>query len=253
MRNKTVNFTEGKILPSIVQYTIPLILSSLMQLFFSAADLAVLGNFDTSIDSSAIGAVGATGSIVALLVSSVIGLSGGTNVLLSRAVGAKNDDRAQDVVGTSIILSVVAGIVMMTVGYCSARWFLNITACPENCYSGALTYLYIYFAAAPAILIYNFGSAIIRVSGDSHSPFVYILTSGVVNVVLNFVLCLMLEQKVAAVAIATLASNLLGMCLVIRHLLKIKTGACRVDIRRLSFSWKELGNIFVLGLPTAFT
>lgn len=253
MRNRSVDFTEGKLLPSIVRYTIPLILSSLVQLFFNAADLAVLGNFDTSADSSAIGAVGATGSIIALLVSSFVGLSGGTNVLLSRAVGAKNEERAQDIVGTSLILALVMGIFVVFVGTVTARWFLNVTGCPDNCYSGALTYLYIYFAAAPAILIYNFGSAIIRVSGDSSSPFIYILISGILNVVLNFILYVVMKEKVAAVAIATLVSNVLGMLLVIRHLLKLKTGACRVDIRHLCFSAKELGGIFALGLPTAFT
>lgn len=253
MRRKTVDFTEGRLLPSIIYYTLPLIFASLVQLFFNAADLAVLGNFDTTPDSSAIGAVGATGSIVALLVSSIVGLSGGTNVLLARAVGAKNEERAQEIIGTSLILSLVMGFIMLVVGFLSARWFLNVTACPENCYAGALIYLYIYFASTPAILVYNFGSAIIRVSGDSRSPFIYITVSGILNVVLNFALCIALEQKVAAVAIATLGSNVLGMVLVIRYLLRMKDGPCRVDIRNLRFSWKELGNIFVIGLPTAFT
>ena len=253
MWKRNVDFIEGKLLSSIIYYTVPLIFASLVQMFFNAADLAVLGNFDTSPDSSAVGAVGATGSIVALLVSSIVGLSGGTNVLLSRAVGAKNEKRSQEIIGTSLILALVLGIVMLVVGFLSARWFLDITACPSNCYNGALTYLYIYFAATPAILVYNFGAAVIRVSGDSRSPFIYILISGVLNVVLNFILCLVLTEKVAAVAIATLASNVLGMVLVIRHLLKLKDGLCRVDIRNLCFSRKELGNIFVIGLPTAFT
>ena len=253
MRKGNVDFTEGRLLSSIIYYTVPLIFASLVQLLFNAADLAVLGNFDTSLDSSAVGAVGATGSIVALLVSSIVGLSGGTNVILSRAVGAKNEDRVQEIIGTSLILSLVLGIIMLAVGFFSARWFLDATACPVNCYDGALIYLYIYFSATPAILVYNFGAAIIRVSGDSRSPFIYILISGVLNVVLNFILCLVLTEKVAAVAVATWASNVLGMVLVIRHLLKLKDGPCSVDIHNLRFSCKELGNIFVIGLPTAFT
>ncbi len=253
MRTKNIDFTEGKLLPSIVTYSIPLILASLIQMLFGAADLAVLGQFDTSADSSAIGAVGATGSIIGLLVSSVVGLSGGTNILLARTVGARDDNRSQRIVGTTVILSASAGVLMLTIGMLTAQWFLNITACPANCYDGALVYLYIYFAATPAIFIYNFGAAIIRVSGDSRSPFIYILISGALNVVLNFVLCVLLSEKVAAVAIATLISNVLGAVLVVLHLLRIKEGPCKVELRNLKFSWRELGNIFLLGIPTAFT
>ena len=135
----------------------------------------------------------------------------------------------------------------------AAPWFLKVTGCPANSYDGALTYLYIYIAASPAILIYNFGSAIIRVSGDSRSPFIYILISGVANVVLNLVLCILLEQKVAAVAIATLVANVVGAVLTVAHLLRLKDGPCRVDIRNLQISAREIKSIILLGLPNAFT
>ena len=253
MKNRTVNFTEGKLLPAIIAYTIPLVLASLIQMLFNVADFSILGNFDTSPDSSATGAVGATGALVNLLVSSVIGLSQGTNVLLARAVGAKENDRARKIVSTTMILSAVSSIVVLLFGFATIAWFLRITGCPQNCYDGALTYMRIYFLAAPAIYVYNFGSAIIRVSGDSRSPFYYILASGLLNVALNFVLCVVMEDKVAAVAIATLVSNLLGAVLTVRHLLCMEAGPCKVEFRKMEFSWRELGNIFVLGLPTAFT
>lgn len=253
MRKRNIDFTAGKLTPLIITYAIPLILSGLVQTFFNAADMAVLGTFDKSADSSAVGAVGATGAIVGLLVNSFIGLSGGTNVLLARSVGARDDERSQKIVGSSLVLAVVIGFCMVGIGMLSAPWFLRVTACPDNCYGGALTYLYIYVAAAPAILIYNFGAAIIRVSGDSRSPFVYILISGVANVILNFVFCIILRQKVAAVAIATLVSNAIGAVLTVMHLLRLKEGPCRVNIRELQFSVRETANIVVLGLPTAFT
>ncbi len=253
MKNRSVSFTEGRLLPAIVRYTIPLVLASLIQLLFNVADFSILGNFDTSPDSSATGAVGATGSLVNLLVLSVVGLSQGTNVVLARAVGAKEDDRVRKIVGTTMILSVVAGIVMLAFGMLTISWFLRITGCPENCYEGAVTYMRIYFLATPAIYVYNYGSAIIRVSGDSRSPFYYILASGALNVVLNYVLCLLMADKVSAVAIATLVSSLLGAVLTVRHLLGERSGACRIDLRRMEFSFPELGNILLLGLPTAFT
>ena len=253
MRKSKIDFTKGNLLPLIISYCIPLVLSGLVQTMFNAADMAVLGAFDKSPDSSAVGAIGAPGAIVALLVNSMIGLAGGTNVLLARTVGAKDDERSQKIVGSSLILSTAIGLMMIAVGLLTAPWFLDVTGCPENSYNGALTYLYIYIAAAPAILIYNFGSAIIRVSGDSRSPFIYILISGVANVILNFVLCFILDEKVAAVAIATLVSNVIGAALTVIHLLRLKDGPCRVDIRNLRFSMREVVNIVLLGLPNAFT
>ena len=253
MRNRNIDFTQGKLLKLVVAYAIPLIFAGLIQTMFNAADMAVLGAFDKSSDSSAVGAIGATGAIISLLVNSMIGLSGGTNVMLARAVGAKDEDRAQKIVGSSLVLSVVIGVVMTAVGLISARWFLMITDCPANSFDGALTYLYIYIAATPAILIYNFGSAIIRVSGDSRSPFIYILISGAANVVLNLVLCIILEEKVAAVAIATLIANVIGAILTVMHLIRLKEGPCRVDLKNLRFSMRETLNVLVLGLPNAFT
>lgn len=252
MKTKKIDFTSGKLMSLIITYTIPLVLSGLIQVLFNAADMAVLGAFDKSPDSSAVGAIGATGAISALLINSMINISMGTNVLLARTVGARDDERSQKIVGSSLLLAVVLGVIMIGVGSFSVPWFLRVTNCPANSYSGALTYLYIYIAASPAILIYNFGSAIIRVSGDSRSPFIYILISGVVNVVLNLILCLAITNKVAAVAIATLVSNVIGAALTVSHLLRIKEGACRVDLKNLSFSAREIKNIILIGLPNAF-
>ena len=253
MRRKNIDFTKGNLLPLIITYCIPLILAGLVQTMFSAADMAVLGAFDKSPDSSAVGAIGATGAIISLLVNSMIGFAGGTNVILARTVGAKDDERSQKIVGSSLVLAVVIGFLVVAVGMLVAPWFLKVTDCPANSYDGALTYLYIYIAASPAILIYNFGSAIIRVSGDSRSPFTYILISGAANVVLNLILCLILDQKVAAVGIATLVSNVVGAALTVVHLLRLKDGPCRVDIKRLQISAAEIKNIVLLGLPNAFT
>ena len=253
MRRKNVDFTKGNLLPLIITYCIPLIFAGLVQTMFSAADMAVLGAFDKSPDSAAVGAIGATGAIISLLVNSMIGLAGGTNVLLARTVGAKDEERSQRIVGSSLTLAVAVGLLMVAIGMLVAPWFLKVTDCPANSYRGALTYLYIYIAATPAILIYNFGSAIIRVSGDSRSPFIYILISGVANVVLNLILCILLEEKVAAVGIATLVSNVVGAVLTVAHLLRLKEGPCRVDVKNLKVSAREIKNIVLLGLPNAFT
>lgn len=251
IKRNSVDVINDPIRSSVIRYTLPIIFASLIQVFFNAADLAVLGWFDSSPDSSAIGAVGATGAIIALLVHSAIGLSGGTNILLSRSIGARDIARSRQIVNTSLVLAVVGGILMGGIGILSARWFLTATDCPANCFEGAATYLYLYFAASPAVMIYSFGSAIIRVSGDSQRPLYYMIFSGALNVAMNFVLCLVLENKVAAVGIATLASQILGAVLVILHLLRID-GPCALRVKELSFSFDEFKKIMATGLPGAF-
>ena len=183
-----MDLTNSPIRSSVIKYTLPIIFASLIQVLFNAADLAVLGWFDSSSDSSALGAVGATGAIIALLVNSAIGLSGGTNILLARSIGANDIPRSRSIVNTSLTLALFGGIIMAIVGIVSARWFLTVTECPENCFGGALTYLFLYFSATPAIMIYSFGAAIIRVSGDSQRPLYYMIFAGALNVVLNFIL-----------------------------------------------------------------
>ena len=250
-KRNSIDIINAPLRPAIIRYTLPIIFASLIQVLFNAADLAVLGWFDSSPDSSAIGAVGATGSIIALLVNSVIGLSNGTNILLARSIGAGDIPRSRRIVGTSLILALVGGVIMGAVGIASANWFLGATKCPVNCFEGALSYLYLYFAATPAIFIYSFGAAIIRVSGDTQKPLNYMIFAGVLNVVMNFILCVVLTNKVAAVGIATLSSQLLGAVLVVVHLIKID-GPCRLDFKELTFSFDEFGKIMSTGLPSAF-
>ena len=250
-KRNSIDIVNAPLRSAIIRYTLPIICASLIQVLFNAADLAVLGWFDSSPDSSAIGAVGATGSIIALLVNSVIGLSGGTNILLARAIGAGDIPRSRRIVSTSLILATVGGVIMAAVGMISAKWFLGATACPENCFDGALSYLYLYFAATPAIFIYSFGSAIIRVSGDSQRPLYYMIFAGALNVVMNFILCVVLTNKVAAVGIATLVSQVLGAALVIIHLVRID-GPCRLNVRDMTFSLSEFQKIMATGLPGAF-
>ena len=251
VKKSSPDITSSPIRQTMITYTLPIIFASLIQVLFNAADLAVLGWFDNSADSSAIGAVGATGAIISLLVNSAIGLSGGTNILLARSIGAGDIPRSRRIVNTSLVLALVGGIIVGTVGIISAGWFLTSTECPANCYDGALTYLYLYFGAAPAVLIYSFGAAIIRVSGDSQRPLYYMLYAGVINVVMNFILCLILDNKVAAVGIATLSSQVVGAVLVVIHLMRID-GPCSLKIRELSFSFPEFKKIMATGLPGAF-
>ena len=231
-RIKEVNSTEGPLVPSIIKYSIPIAIGALIQVLFNAADIMVLGNWA---DSVAVAAVGATAPIVGLVVNSFVGLAGGTNVILAHSVGAKDNERIKRTVDTSLILSVSIGVILAFVGLFFADWFLGVSDCPEECIAGASLYLKIYFASAPFLMLYNFGAAILRVTGDTQRPLYYLIACGILNVVLNFILCVTLTQKVAAVAIATFASQVLGAILVMIRLLKMD-GPCKTDLKHKSYT-----------------
>ena len=172
--------------------------------------------------------------------------------MLSRYYGAGDEENARKTVNTALISSFFIGVVIAVVGVIFAPMFLNVVNCPDECMNGATLYIRLYVAAAPAILVYNFGSAIIRSFGDSQRPLYYILFCGVVNIVLNVILCFVLPQKVLAVAIATVTSQILGAFLVVRRLCMLD-GIGKLDIKRLSFSTSMFGKILRYGFPVALS
>jgi len=240
---------EGNIYSSIIKYSIPIMIASLVQILFNAVDLAVVGNFATS---TSVAAVGVTSPATSLVVNSVSGLSGGVNALLARAIGEGDERRSRKIVGTAITVAFSAGVLIAVLGVFLTPTLLDVLNCKEEYIRDAATYMIIYVASAPAILLYGFGAAIIRVSGDSTRPLYYVVASGILNIILNFVLCLCLENKVVAVAVATLVSNLVSAVLVILHLVNIN-GPCNLDLKHISFSWRELGKILRYGIPVAFS
>lgn len=244
-----IDATKGPILKNLIIYTIPIAIGSIIQTFFNAADMIVLGNFASSL---AVASVGATANIVSLLVNTFIGLAGGTQVTLAHAYGEHNKKKINDIVGTSLIIAVVLGAIITIIGLICTRWFLDMTNCPQDCYEGAVLYLQIYLLSVPAIMIYNYGSAIIRVSGDTQRPLYYMIASGLLNVVLNFLLCIILTEKIAAVAIATLVSQILGAALVLIHLVNAKND-CKIDLKHLAFNGEALKKILTIGIPCALS
>lgn len=250
LKSKNVDITGGPILQSIVLYAVPVIIGSLLQVLFNAADLIVLKQMAGEMAENATASVGATSTIVGLVANTFIGLSSGTSVLLARSLGSGDDKRVRRVVSTSVLASVAFGILATVVFLVGSRPLLEITKCPSECMSGAMTYLFIYALGTPAIVLYNFGAAIIRTSGDTKRPLYYLMISGVLNVALNFVMCLVLTEKVAAVAIATVASQALAAVLVLIHLIKLD-GCMKFSVRNLSFSFSELWSMLKIGIPTA--
>ena len=249
LRAPKIDATKGPIIKAMLIYALPIMLSTIVQDLFNTIDMIVLARMA---DSVAYASVGATSSITTLIVNSFFGLSTGVKIMLSRYYGAKDEENARKTVNTALRSSFLLGVVIAVLGVAFAPMFLNVVNCPEECIRGATLYIRLYVAAAPAILVYNFGAAIIRSFGDSQRPLYYILFCGVVNIVLNVILCLILPQKVMAVAIATVVSQILGAFLVVRRLCMLD-GIGRLDLKNLSFSGPLFGKILRYGFPVALS
>lgn len=245
MAANRIDATRGAIVPQILRYSYPLILSTLVQSLFSAVDVAVLGNMA---DSTAVASVGATGAVTSLLVNAFVGFSSGTKILLARFIGARDQKKIRSTADTAVLLSLLCGLLVAVLGWILSPTILHLTNCPESCFDGATLYLRIYFTAAPAILLYNFCSSILTAAGNTRSPLLYMLLGGGLNLVLNIILCLILPNKVLAVAIATAASQLLGAALTLTRLCGGKD-AVRLQPLRMRWSGHALLKILTQGLP----
>lgn len=246
---KRIDGTQGNLTKQIFSYTIPLILSTILQNFFNVVDQAVLGNMA---GTTAVASIAATGTISSLIISGAVGLSSGTAIVLARFVGAKQEKDIRATVDTSLITATILGLIVAIAGFFLTPVFLTATGCPQACYEGAMLYMRITLAAAPATLLYNYGSAILRNLGDTQRPLIYMTIAGIVNVVLNIILCLILSQKVVAVAVATVVSNLASCVLVLRRLFCIDDAA-KVSFSRMRFDFGAFKRIFRFGIPASIS
>ena len=244
---KKVDATQGPLLKLIFSFAIPLMLTTIAQDLFNIADKAVLGNMA---GNTAVAAVGATGTITSLIINGAVGLSTGTSIVLARFIGQKNEKNIRTTIDTALLTSVMLGVIVAVAGVILAPFFLTATNCPKECYDGALLYIRIYISAAPFTLLYNYSAAILRTLGDTQRPLMYIITGGIVNVVLNVILCLILPQKVAAVAIATVASKIISAFLATRRLCRLEDST-RVSIPKMRFDLKSFALIFRFGIPVS--
>lgn len=249
LKARSIDATEGNLLPKILLYAFPLVLSTLIQQLFNAIDIMVLGNMA---DEVAVASVSATSSIVSLFVNSFVGLASGSRVVLARHIGARDNDRVRRATDTSLILAIGIGIAVAIGCFFAAPWLLDVTNCPAECRDGSLLYVRVYTMAAPFVMLYNFGSSAVTASGDTQRPLYYVIIGGATNVVLNIILCLILPQKVLAVAIATAMSQVVCAVLISRRLLTMD-GPCRVIIKKMRFCVKSLGEILRFGLPMMLT
>lgn len=239
---------SGSILKKLLLFTLPLMLSSILQLLFNAADVVVVGKFA---GDNSLAAVGSTTALINLLTNLFIGLSVGANVTAARFYGGKSEQELSRTVHTSIALSIVSGLALTGIGILFAKQMLILMQTPAEVCDPAALYLRIYFAGMIPNMIYNFGSALLRSIGDTKRPLYYLLGAGVVNVILNLLFVIVLKMDVAGVALATVISQTISAVLIMRCLMK-ETGGIRFSFKKLRFDSRILGIILRTGLPAGF-
>lgn len=239
------NLCEGPFLLKIITYTIPIILTSLLQLLFNAADLMVLGQLR---GNDCVGAVGATGSLINLIISLFTGLAIGAGVCVAQGIGARDDSRVSRAVHTAIPAAIIGGAMLTVIGVFLSGWFLTLMGTPENLLEQATLYMKIYFAGIIPMLVYNFGAAILRSAGDTKSPLIYLSIAGILNLILNIVFVAVLGMAVDGVAWATTISQTVSCILVLRKLMH-REDACKLMLQKIKIDGHSLKRIISIGLP----
>lgn len=247
MKTKSLDMTKGPLFKKIIIFTIPIILSNVLQLLFNAADIVVVGQYCGSL---AVAAVGSNSSIVGLLVNVMLGLSVGTGIITAQGIGAKDFKTVEKTVHTSIPTALIIGGLLSIVGFFFSGTILKLMDSPTDVLPLATTYLKIYFLGVISNSVYNFGAAILRAAGDTKSPLIFLTASGVLNVLLNLIFVIVFNLGVAGVAIATTASQTLSGILVVIALIK-RTDCCHLDIRKMKIYKNELLKIIRIGLPSS--
>ena len=245
MNRSNDQMLRGALLPNIIRYTVPIILTSLLQLLFNAADLVVVGRFCGSVY---VAAIGATGAITNLLVNFFIGLSVGAGVSVAHGLGSNEDEAVRRTVHTALPAALVSGAVLTVVGISFCGTFLRWMGTPENVLPLSATYMRIYFAGITFNMVYNFSAAILRAAGDTKSPLIFLSAAGVINVVLNVIFVTALHMNVAGVALATTVSQAISAVAVVIVLMR-RTDACRLSLKKMCFYGPQLSKIFRIGLP----
>ena len=245
MKTADRSMLEGPLFRNIILYTIPVMLTGVLQLLFNAADLVIVGRFCGSIS---VAAVGATGAITNLIVNLFIGLSVGAGVGVAHGLGSNDTEAVHRTVHTAIPAAVVSGIFLTIVGVALSETFLIWMDTPENILPLSTIYMQIYFGGMVFNMVYNFVASILRAAGDTKSPLIFLAISGVINVLLNLVFVLVFHMNVAGVALATVISQAVSAVLVVITLMR-RTDACKLELKKIRFYGPQLSKMIRIGLP----
>lgn len=246
MKSKNdIDMTNGSLLPKMLLFALPLMASSLLQLLFNLADVAVIGKFASE---HSLAAVTSTGSLINLLTNLFLGLSIGANVLSAKYIGAKDYSRNSLVVHTSVVISLIFGVFLSVVGVIFAPVFLRMMSQPESVIQLASLYLRIYFLGMPAMMLYNFASSLLRSKGDTKRPLFFLTAAGVLNVGLNLIFVIVFRMDVAGVALATIISQYFSAFLIFRCLMH-EDDSFRLTLSALKIDTGSLKLMLRIGVP----
>ena len=247
-RKNEIDMCSGAILPQLLRLTIPLLLSSVLQLFFNAADLIVVGNFASEYSVSA---VGSTTALVNLMTNLFLGLSVSVNVLTARFTGAGNNGQVQKTIHTAISLSIISGFLLTAAGVVFAPQLLKLMNSPDEVIGLSSVYLRIYFVGMVPMMIYNFGSSILRSKGDTKRPLLFLVIAGIINVVLNLIFVIIFKMDVAGVGLATTISQFISAFLILKCL-SGEDEPFRFSFRKLGIDSGITSAILKIGIPAGF-
>lgn len=240
-----IDMCNGTIMDKLISFSVPLILSGILQLLFNAVDIIVVGRFS---GSQALAAVGSTTALINIFTNLFIGISLGANVLAARFYAAQKDKEMSETVHTAIMLALISGVVMLFVGIFFARGALELMGTPDDVIGQSTLYMRIYFAGMPFFMLYNYGAAILRAVGDTKRPLLFLIVSGVVNACLNLFLVIAFHLGVAGVAIATVTAQGISCALVLRCLQRSQA-SYQLRFRDLKIRGCYVQQIFQVGLP----
>ena len=245
MKLQSNSMTEGPILRNMILFTVPVILTSLLQLLFNAADLVVVGRYCGSLS---LAAIGSTGAITNLIVNLFMGLSVGAGVTVAHMLGSQNDLGVHQTIHTAVPTALVSGLILTVIGIPMTRPMLRWMDTPDTVLGLSATYMEIYFGGIIFTMVYNYCSAILRAAGDSKSPLIYLTLAGVVNVILNLVFVIVFHMNVEGVAFATVISQAVAAVLVVLALMR-RTDACKFSFRQMRFYKRPFLKMVQIGLP----
>lgn len=239
------DFTQGKLLNKFILFAIPIILTNLLQQLFTTADAIVIGQFS---GQDSLGAVTSCNPVINLAINSLVALSVGANVVIAQAIGRKKHDTVNRAVHTSILFSVIVGVAIGIIGYCLSGVLTNLLSVDDVLKAKTKLYMGVYFLGSPAVLVYNFGSAILCAKGDSKRPLYFLFVSGALNVVLNLIFVICFKMDVLGVAIATVVSQVVSAVLVVTCIAR-GTDSTKLDVKKLCFHKKEMLAVLATGIP----
>lgn len=245
IKKREVDMLHGSLIRNIIIFSIPVMISGILQLLFNACDLIVVGKFA---GDNALAAVGSTTALTSLIVNLFMGISVGANVSVARAIGKKDSDRAEKAVHTAILFSLLAGLFITAVGVFGANVFLRMLDTQLDVLDSATLYLRIYFAGSIFNLLYNYGAAILRAKGETQKPLQYLFLAGIINVVLNVIFVTVFHMDVDGVALATITSQAISAILVLRYLMKSR-GYVHFEFKKLTIDKDCLKEMVYVGLP----